>query len=320
MRLQPLLRHLSLGPTTTFENLSFSPVVGPSAIRDDLLLPDEALETGYFSVRECGRIEVLVVENRLGMNVFIPSGATFEAETQNRAAVFPVIVQARSREVPILVRCIEKGQPLRRGHRFLTSQAILLASARTGDVVQVDVWSTIGSTMSRWGVANVTSDYSTALRATALEDYLRAIGAPAPGQRGYVAAVRDRDGLSLYADILGSSELYARLHEKLWKSVAAVARAGSRRGECAPRSRQELGAFVLDAGRQELEERPLVPGLLGTVCLSPVSDRTVVSALVYRGMPVQVSIRSEPDRERSWHGREDPLVFRHPRMDGETRF
>ena len=76
MKLHTLFEHLTLGPVTSYTNLSFVPVFGPDAIKDDLLLVDEALRTGYFTVTDSGQISLLLADNRFGMKIFVPSGAT----------------------------------------------------------------------------------------------------------------------------------------------------------------------------------------------------------------------------------------------------
>jgi hypothetical protein len=292
MRLQPVLQHLSLGSVASYENLTFAPILGPDAVSTEFLLPDEALQTGYFTVTESGDVETLLVDNRLDVPVFVPAGATFEGETQNRAARFAVIVAPRSGQVPLLVRCIEEGQPLVAATRFLGSEGILLPSARTGDVEQYTVWGTISHTI---GQHNRTFDYSYGLRATDVTAYLDAVGREMSSQRGYVAAVRDEGSVSFYADVLGSQRLYARLHEKLWRGVAATARAAGRKCSSAKfttSGRSDLLAFLRDAGQANVEPRRLRTGLLGTVCVGGGS--VDVSALLDSGIPIQVSFRREP--------------------------
>ena len=107
MKLHTLFEHLTLGPVTSYTNLSFVPVFGPDAIKDDLLLVDEALRTGYFTVTDSGQISLLLADSRLGMKIFVPSGAIVEGRTQNRVSEFPAVIPPRSKGVQLAVRCAE---------------------------------------------------------------------------------------------------------------------------------------------------------------------------------------------------------------------
>ncbi len=173
---------------------------------------------------------------------------------------------------------------------------------------QGEVWDTISWTIRRGQLANPTNDYSAAVRRFELGDYLDAVGPPAEGQRGFIAAVRDGEHISFYADILGSQELYARLHERLWKSVAPEAKSAADRSAFVDIERSAFVFVMAEASRMELGERRLRRGFIGTICLA--GGPPAVSALVNAGGPIQISVRRELPGKRLASRPDHSLVFR----------
>ena len=306
MKLHTLFEHLTLGPVTSYTNLSFVPVFGPDAIKDDLLLVDEALRTGYFTVTDSGQISLLLADNRLGMKIFVPSGAIVEGRTQNRVSEFPAVIPPRSKGVQLAVRCAEQGQPLSAGSHFSSSETIIVASARSGSVDQRRTWDTISGTITSFQAHSPTSDYASAARSTDFVDYLSAIGPPLAGQRGYIAAIGGGHEVCFYADIFGSRKLYEPLHRRLWQSVAAVAKSTSRRPGALAEA--DFSSFLMSAARMELVEEPTDPRLAGRVYLGHGS--TAISALVCEDKLLQVALRRDTtDHEATVRPSDDTIMF-----------
>ena len=59
MELHPFLRCLMLGPVTSHKNISVVGVFGADVIAEELLLLDEAMQTGYFTVTDSGQVSPL---------------------------------------------------------------------------------------------------------------------------------------------------------------------------------------------------------------------------------------------------------------------
>lgn len=301
-----------LGEVERYKNLALVRVFGDDIFRDDVLLLDEALQTGQFTVSEANPMRVGTLEARstLGRTVFIAGGMTVEGDTQNRAVQFPSLIPARSRAT-LSVRCVERGQPTQEGTRFRSSTTIVTAAARTGDVSQQRTWGTVSVSRDSVGAQTRTEDYVSVAQSAGLDDYLLHFGKSHPSQLGYVAAVRNNGAVFFYSDLFGSNTLYGKLHDRLLQSVAMTARSVASPQDISIEKDRFL-EFLTEASSAQLQQQKMLEGALGNVYLAeqPIAG----TAFLYSEVPVQVSLRKDQAQER--HGAGDmrqTTMFRHVR-------
>ncbi len=299
-----------LGPVTSHKNISVVGVFGADVIAEELLLLDEAMQTGYFTVTDSGQVSPLLVENRLGVKVFVASGVIMEGSTQNRASQYPVMIPSRSHDIQLSVRCVEQGQPVRGLTRFQSSDQMLVASARTGSVDQYRTWATIDMTIGSLGTRNSTNDYATAVKASSFEDYESVLVEPEKGQLGHAVAIKTGEDICFYADIFGSQQLYRKLYRRLVESVVAVAKTA-----CEPETpldikKSTFASFLASAGKSKLKEQFLDNRLAGQVYVA--EEPVAISTLAYHGQTVQLSVRKDAPKRPSFSGSPDDTIFGRP--------
>lgn len=284
-----------LGGVERYKNLALVRVFGDDIFRDDVLLLDEALQTGQFTVSEATPMQVNTLEARstLGKTVFIAGGMTVEGDTQNRAVQFPSLIPARSRAT-LSVRCVERGQPTREGTHFRSSTTIVTAAARTGDVSQQRTWGTVSISRDSVGAQTRTDDYVSVAQSAGLEDYLGAFGAAGSSQLGYVAAVRNNGAVFFYSDLFGSNTLYGKLHDRLLQSIAMTARSVASPQDISI-DRDRFLEFLTEASSAQLQQHWTPQGTSGEVYLA---ERPVTgTAFLYSEVPIQISLRKDQNQD-----------------------
>ena len=298
MQLYDVLKRFNnqVGDVERYKNLALVRFFGDDIFRDDVLLLDEALQTGQFTVSEVTpmRVDALEAKSTLERTVFIAGGMTVEGDTQNRAVQFPYFIPARSKAT-LSVRCVERGQPTQAGTHFRSSTTIVTAAARTGDVSQQRTWGTVSIIRDSVRAQTKTEDYVSVAQGAGLEDYLGAFGAARPSQLGYVAAVRNNGAVFFYSDLFGSNTLYGKLHDRLLQSIAMTARSVSSPQDISIDRDVFLG-FLTVASSAQLHQQKMLEGALGNVYLAeqPIAG----TAFLYSEVPVQVSLRKDQAQER----------------------
>lgn len=284
-----------LGEVERYKNLALVRIFGDDIFRDEVLVLDEALKTGQFTVSEATPMQVNALEARSTLEkiVFIAGGMTVEGDTQNRAVQFPSLVPARSRTA-LSVRCVERGQPTREGTRFKSSTTIVTASARTGDVSQQRTWGTVSLSRQSVGAQTKTDDYVSVAQSAGLDDYLQAFGKAQPSQLGYLAAIRNNGEVFFYSDLFGNNALYGKLHDRLVHSVAMTARSVASPQELSI-DKDRFLEFLTEASSAQLQQQKSLEGASGNLYLAeqPVAG----TALLYLEAPVQVSLRKDHTQE-----------------------
>jgi len=252
-----------------------------------------------FAVLDKGPQNHVVIDNGLDEEVFIAAGATFEGTSQNRAAVYPGVIAAKSRVEGFPVHCIERGCGTGET-RFKISTSILIASARSGTTPGVEdqtrTWTTISDTQRSLGTFARTEDYAEVDRQINVEDFIQFFRKPHRGQVGFLAAIRNNGTYSFYADMFGNSETFEHLSGRLYRSIAVVAK--QRNPGDIEIDQSEFDA-VLDLVRDATFDRVELDGkVLGeTYTSSKPIEGTV---LIYDNNPVQLSFRREHySKERS---------------------
>ena len=283
---------------TEYQNLAFAPILGFERTNNRVTL-DCAIKTDEFVVEEIGRVNSLRINNHLSDEVFIASGMTFEGASQNRAAIYPAIIPAHTEIDRFPVHCVEQFQGLLgSGSRYKDSTTIVIASARSGVTAheQEHTWSTINDTMTRLGAASHTQDYTSIQKAPKVDEYLSIFGQPQKDQVGYVAAVRKNGEVFFCLDLLGSPDMFSKLGNRFYRSVATLAAtyASRNQGDSGKigNVEKDVSTFLETAKRTEMkavDRETYDSKLKGEVYISqaPVQG----TALVHWGAPIQVSLR-----------------------------
>jgi hypothetical protein len=223
MELGEVLKDYEIGDIIVYRNLAFAPIFGEN-VSEPMKTLDEVLGTKGFDAVDQGHQNDIEVTNKLREPVFIPAGATFEGRSQNRAAVYPAVIDAKLTIERFPVHCVDRYCPTRADSPFSRSSAILMASARTG-VSQQDTWTSIDVTATSIHMGERESrDFVYVSNQANLEEYSDKLGKPEKGQIGYVAAVRNNGTAFFYSDLFFNDEVYGKLAPRLNESVAAVAR------------------------------------------------------------------------------------------------
>ncbi|MEK6962907.1 MAG: DUF6569 family protein [Nanoarchaeota archaeon] len=288
MKAAELFDGLSLGRVHSHKNLAFRRLYGPNRFQHPVLTLDEALGTGKFRVTDSGDAPTVIAQSDLEQDVFIGVGMIFVGDSQNRAAIHPLIVPAHSQEVSIPVNCVQHSRYTRRGSAYSQSSSISMASIRSGIVAQEHTWSTIADAASSLGLE--TDDHAQFAEEADLGDYLAAFGPPKPKQIGFITAVRQNGNCSFYSDMVGNEELYGKLHNRLAASVALVAKQKNP-GAIEIRKDQFIG-FLREVLEAKLIRQDLDGSSLADIYILQHPE-IAGSALLYKGIPVQVSLRKD---------------------------
>ncbi len=312
MKLNSALEGLVLGEVRSYKNIGVVPVLGKDRVQEELRTLDQVLRNEpsrkefslrapltslfgkrRFSVTESHEQDSVLIDNALDYPVFIAGGMTFEGETQHRAALYPAVIQARSGVLKFPVHCVEQNKPLsEKGTRFTRSSSIVLASARTGNQDQKRTWDTVtrlsGFSQSRERRA-ASFDYVSLVQGVDLGAYLKAFGEPVAHQIGYLAAIRGNEDIFFYGDVFGNHRLYAKLHQRLQESVAAVAKV---MGNNHLKAEKDAFAAFLDSVREvELPEKLGACNVDGK--LYEASEPVAAVSFLYKERPLQLSLRKD---------------------------
>ena len=292
MDARSLLGRLEIGNTDFYKNLAFSRVYGDNRFTENLIPVNVVIGEKDFSVFDIGHRNEVSIDNLLSDMVFVPSGIIFEGGTQNRAANYAEILPARTQGIVISVNCAEQMHPIESGKIFTKSGTIMTASARSGVISQDRTWKSVSHASSAFGTHSQTNDYASIVRETDLSDYIRFLaekGKPESDQIGYIAAVQNGD-LFIYSDIFGNGRIFSYISEMLYQSVAAVAKSKFTGDKELKLKEDDLVNFLMSAKQSHLSEVER-KNRTGTVYL--IGNPIEGSALVYKNMPVQISLRKD---------------------------
>lgn len=265
-RVRQRLAALEVGAPVTCGALHLVPLLGPDeAVEVDLLE-----EARRFKLSEVGRVDCLQGRNSGRRSVLLLDGEALTGGLQNRMLRTHALIGA-GQQVELPVCCVERGR-WGEAQGFSASGYLAPPSVRTGRS-QVEVWREVEGKLTRTRSKTTTRSMQTAY--TGLD---RLGVEPLRGQVGLLALLGER---VLCLEVVGSAELYARLHGKLLASLALE----SHRVRPRPvtRSRRDLAEeFVEKVRSGRAEPRPasglgsrleLGGGLLGQVLLH--QDRVV---------------------------------------------
>ena len=233
--LSPLLG-VDSGSPRTHDNLAVFPLLAPDLAGFPYVLLTDALaeETLHITEVGSGSVPDLMASNAGDADVLILDGEQLIGAKQNRITNRTILLGART-ETQIPVSCMEQGRWHFESDRFRSRPKprhapsgvrrkarevethFAAAPDRAGiDVMraaQRDVWTEVAALGSSLGVHSATGamDEFYDRHAESLEDWIARFPC-AEGQVGLLALL---GGRPLGVDVVGSPELYARLHERI---------------------------------------------------------------------------------------------------------
>jgi hypothetical protein len=233
--IQESLAGLKLGSPQSHVNLAVFPLLGESAVSNNYLLLDEALERKLARVTEVsaeGRVPELAFENGSCEKILLVDGDELVGAKQNRILNLSILVGGGQKLV-IPVSCVEQGRWSWRGGEFRAARRTMFAKARArktrhvteslrfnGDrrSNQSDVWAGIAAKVQFCAVQSDTLAMADVYDETAprLRAYGDAFG-PELDQRGAVIAI---DGKPIGVELFDSAAAFARYLPKLVASYA----------------------------------------------------------------------------------------------------
>lgn len=266
------LESLTLGPPTTFLNLTLFPLSGKCDYGRNYLTLREAIRAGSASVREVsegGSVPELTLENRGQKPVLILEGEELIGAKQNRTANVTILAPA-GKTVRVPVTCVEAGRWRYQGRDFTPSEQLHFARGRQNKMASVsrsmqrtgarhanqgEVWEDIAAKSVRMNVNAPTSAMSDVYGAhqTRIDDYVGAFKADAD-QQGAVFAIGDRvEGMELF----DCQQTLAEMLPKLVRSYAIDA-IESVRGHRANPTTANAEAFLAQLRGADFETYPAV--------------------------------------------------------------
>jgi hypothetical protein len=233
--LSPLLG-VDIGSPRTHDNLAVFPLLAPDLVGFPYVLLTDALaeETLHITEVGSGSVPDLMASNAGDADVLILDGEQLIGAKQNRITNRTILLGART-ETQIPVSCMEQGRwhfetdrfrsrpkprhaPSRVRRKAREAETLFAAAPdRAGiDVMQAaqrDVWTEVAALGSSLGAHSATGamDEFYDRHAESLESWIARFPC-AEGQVGLLALI---GGRPLGVDVVGSPELYARLHERI---------------------------------------------------------------------------------------------------------
>ncbi len=215
------MRHLELGTPVILGNLLIIPILGDEAKLEVVPL-DQGLESGARAT-ETGRIHSVLLENPLGLPLFIMDGEELIGALQDRIAAESAVVEPKRSE-EIATVCIEKGRWEGEGRSFSPGFSafprlrMTLTFSRKGNTLpQKEVWSLIDKKLTTLKVSSATRSmhHSFVEMEEELAPYTdwepeeETVGVMAFSNRGF-----------LCCDLFATRKLLRSLKEKLLKGYA----------------------------------------------------------------------------------------------------
>lgn len=199
------LASLRVGPPLSHGALHLVPLFGP-----DLPVQADLLENArHFTLSEVGRVDTLQAHNQGRRPVLVLEGEAVIGGLQNRIFRSHVLVGA-SQRVDLPVCCVERGRW--GAHRDIRAgQHLAPPSVRSGRS-QAEVWDQVEGQLTRTRARTRTRSMHSAYARVG-----KLAVEPLRGQVGLLALLGER---VLCLEVVGSAELYARIHRKLMASLA----------------------------------------------------------------------------------------------------
>lgn len=228
------------------------------------------MDHGSITVTEIGggTVPEVLIQNQGAEAVLLVDGEELLGAKQNRVLNSTVVVPAKARlQVP--VSCVEQGRwshvsptfqssanHLSSRHRYAkaedVSRTLSHGAGRHGD--QGHVWGLVAEQAERLGVSSGTQAMADTFEAVshALSEFV----ARCPLQTRQKGLLAYRDGQVLGVEVVSSSRVYRRLHEKLVRSYAIEAL--GRTGAARPPGAEEAAAFLQRLLEARCEAYPAV--------------------------------------------------------------
>jgi hypothetical protein len=230
----------------TYKNLTIYLVHGKDKITGKKYMTlQEALAKKKVVVYETGEVNELLIKNNSDQEVFIQSGDIVKGGRQDRVLGYDLVLEPRSKKVPITCYCVEHGrwseregesdQAFNSSDNQLVGRELKLAAKYNND--QSQVWAKVEETQNKLSgkvgesVRSEKSESSLELalrndkvRASA-DEYVNALKSIIEGKSDVIGYVFAINGEVNSADMYASSELFRKLWPKLLRSssIEAVA-------------------------------------------------------------------------------------------------
>jgi hypothetical protein len=261
---------IDVGAPTEVGGLTVWPLFAPSTL-GILATLDEALGSGGLVVEETtaeGVVGELSIANKGDVSLFILDGEQVIGLKQNRTFNLSMLL-APGQTMTAPVSCLELGRwsrsrqevtSARHVHfsagraRRMASVSRSLAANRSYASDQREVWRGIAERFEERGLSSSTE--AEADLAAALSEEVEPLASSIPCAPGQVGAAFAAGGDIIGLDVFGSSELFAKLAPKLFRSYAAEAR----RSEGKPVPEPETITSLLKTLAEQAPQRFPAPG------------------------------------------------------------
>lgn len=301
--LDDFLRSLRLGSPSGRDGLWLFPLEldGPSVRCPDILTMEEGLRAGSLQIREVtvqGQVNQLAAESRATRPLLLLDGEELVGARQNRILNTSLLVPS-DRQVQLPVSCVEQGRWGYTGRTdFATEGRLFPASLRARKQRQVtrslrsdrgfaadqaEVWSDVRQLNTRLGASSATQAMADGLKRHTRTLQSRFRQREREGQAGCLAVLGHQ---VLALDVLGSPDLYARVHRRLLDSYAIESQGRSAERLTPAGARRLAGTFLESLyARQTEVHRSLGEGLEARFS----APQAAGSALLYGGAVVHLA-------------------------------